>query len=286
MQQETKLRITSWNVLNQGYENPAYYTEDTYPFLHWNQGRNTRAADYLRKHDSDVYCLQEVSSVMANELLAALGERYKMHWAPRTETDAKAQDGLAVIYRGALLQLKDQFVWRYASGKHIFLACLFASATNNKKRFWCVNTHVNFETREADLLALQKQVNDHAGFLSTQLVPKLIMGDFNAERSEEWYKALDRNGLLDAFGGVALGLRQQLTEGNDEHGWPYSYNSGKKAKWIDFILVHRLTTQYSVDGLVVNGSDVSSEFPRDQSMPNEKVPSDHLSIGVIMSGLV
>jgi|WetSurMetagenome_2_1015567.scaffolds.fasta_scaffold195286_2 hypothetical protein len=39
MTEGTVLRITTWNVLNEGYENPEYYHEDSHPYLRWDNGR-------------------------------------------------------------------------------------------------------------------------------------------------------------------------------------------------------------------------------------------------------
>lgn len=262
-QESSLLRITTWNVLNQGYECVDYYSAEVLPFLHWTQGRRERACTYLAKLDSDIYSLQEVSYPMAVEIHTALGgdEIYGLRWQNRTPQGADTEDGCATLFRHGKLVLQDDFYWRYPSGKHILLACLFLCS--GKTPCWVVNTHVNWATRENDLLALQKLLTTHPGFTDC---PKIAMGDFNAERHEEWYKALEKNHLVDAQG---------------EHQWPYSYNSGKLSKWIDFMLMHRLGKE-AVEQIFVGNDALVPPLFKDVALPNASVPSDHLPLTVVL----
>jgi len=260
---DSTLSITTWNVLNQGYECEDYYTKEAHPFLHWNEGRGERAGAYLAKLDSDIYCLQEVSQAMASEIHASLGkEKYELLWKARSLPGDKVEDGCAIIYKKEELLMMSDFVVRYESGKHIFMACLFY---HNDKLLWVVNTHVNWTSREADLLFLQREITTNRYFGES---PKVVMGDFNAERHEAWYQALKENGIVDAL--------YTLTH------LPYSYNSGKMAKWIDFFLLHRIPAQAVQKVCVGNNWTMGDNFT-DTALPNRDVPSDHLPVTVLLT---
>jgi endonuclease/exonuclease/phosphatase family metal-dependent hydrolase len=255
------LSITTWNVLNAGYECEDYYHEDAHPFLHWREGRGERAALYLGKLDSDIYCLQEVSQAMATEIHLSLGKKkYDMLWEARTRPGDKVEDGCAILHRRDqdLAFIRDH-AFRYESGKHIFLSCKFRY---HGEVLWVVNTHVNWATRETDLLTLQEKIND------TSNARTVVMGDFNAERNEAWYQSLGKHGLVDAL--------HNLTH------LPYSYNSGKLSKWIDFFLLNQLPLE-SVQGVCV-GNDWHRQYLfKDTALPSAEVPSDHLPVTVRLS---
>lgn len=259
------LWVTTWNVLNRGYENPEYYAKESHAYLHWDQGRRERAREFIKSLTHDVTCLQEVSQSMLVELFADSPsyQCYATVWEPRTEAGAKTEDGLAIVYQTQSVTLLKKFTWRYPSGKHIILACLFErNDCSQKSQFWCVNTHVNWKTREQDLLELQRQLNKHPEFVAAP-APKIVMGDFNAERHENWYKALGQNGLVDALA--------------DGEGHAYSYNSGKSAKWIDHVLLHGIK-QSSVCEVRYSGMGKSPYTFSDASLPSADIPSDHVPI--------
>ena len=153
------LNIATWNVLNKGYENPEYYGESSLPFLKWENGRRERAFTYLQKFALDVTCLQEVSQSMLHELLndETYREYYDFVWSERTRTGNKTEDGEVILFQKQRLTLVRQFTWRFKSGDHIFLACLFEKKQSpQKSQFWCINTHVNWSTRETDLQDLER----------------------------------------------------------------------------------------------------------------------------------
>jgi mRNA deadenylase 3'-5' endonuclease subunit Ccr4 len=270
---KTPLWITTWNVLNEGYENPEYYSEESHPFLHWDQGRRDRAKEYIKSITLDVTCLQEVSHKMLDELMSndtyQKPHAFSYTWEPRTDASKKTQDGLAIIWKSRAVTLLRKFSWRYPSGGHIFLACLFeyndSTMQQKKSQFWCVNTHVNWATRETDLLELKKQLDSHAEFLASP-APKIIVGDFNAERHEDWYKAI--------VGG------DSLVDALVERSHPYSYNSGKNKKWIDYVLLQGIAVE-DVGCTIVGGTFPPEPYQfKDASLPNNSVPSDHVPITV------
>jgi endonuclease/exonuclease/phosphatase family metal-dependent hydrolase len=253
-------------VLNQAYENEAYYAPVAHPHLKWTQGRGERACQYLKQLDSDIYCLQEVNQSMAAQIRVSLGtDQYDMCWHPRTEPGAKNQDGLAVLYRVTRLQLFASFAWYYPSRKHIVMACGFSDRVEADKKFWCVDTHVNWETREEDLAHLQRQINERTQFVNLPL-PLVVMGDFNAERSENWYRALGQNGLVDPMAALAI---------------PYTYNSGKLAKLIDFMLLHNWDPAAAVKRIWV-GLGPAQRFDY-EALPSSDVPSDHLPLSMLIT---
>ena len=92
------------------------------------------------------------------------------------------------------------------------------------------------------------------------------MGDFNAERGEGWHKSLAKNGLVDV-----LETFSKVTA-----NYPYSYNSGKSSKWIDFVLTQDIDVAKQVTEINVGVGD-SCQFNH-ESLPNEEIPSDHLPI--------
>jgi endonuclease/exonuclease/phosphatase family metal-dependent hydrolase len=108
---------------------------------------------------------------------------------------------------------------------------------------------------------LQKQINSHNDFTSDS---KVIMGDFNAESNERWYTYLERYHLIDVFHG---------------HEGKYSYNSGKLAKWIDFMLLHNLAHDRITKRIIGNEPGVVHNF-EDTTLPSEKIPSDHLPLSL------
>ena len=258
-----QLRITTWNALNPFYENEEYYTKEAHPYLHWDEGRRERALAYLKPLDSDVYCLQEVRPDVAHLLHHALGkETYTLVWHARTPDGDSEPDGCATLYRTSRLVLAEKIIWRYKSRRHIFMACLFACDAD-RVPLWIVNTHVNYMTREQDLAALQRKLTRGKKFVTGS---KVIVGDFNARRSEDWYQLLGENGIIDT-----------MSE-HQRNQWSYSYKSGHDAKWIDYILLHRLPP----DSVVRVFVDI--EFPRfnDTALPNERVPSDHMPLTAVI----
>jgi len=271
------LQITTWNVLNRAYENKEYYAEEAHPFLAWEeQGRGPLACSYLSQLDSDIYCLQEVDQVMAGQFLSHLNlysssdidEPYGMVWSRRTPDDAKSECGEAVLYRKSRLALQALFTYRYPSGSHIYQAVLFTVVGADEHRFWCVNTHVNWKTRDDDLITLQQQLNDNPLFTGATR-PKIVVGDFNAERSDVWYQHLAKHGLVDAMGGHAI---------------PYSYNSGKQSKLIDFVLLHQWDEGRTVRRVVLGNCMylTAMEHFDHKALPSATVPSDHLPVTVVI----
>ncbi len=266
MEQQSSLRITSWNLTSPFYENESYYVQDVIPHLHWAQGRRERAMQYMQPLNSDVYCLQEANPETAGDIHAALGkETYTLVWSGRTADNDAKPDGCAVLYRRSRLNLVERIVWRYPSGRHIFVACLFVCDEAVKNPLWIVNTHVNFTTREHDLLELQRKLTHSKKFVSGR---KVIMGDFNAERTEQWYKALPTNGIVDAMS------EQQREQ------WKYSYNSGKNSKWIDYMLLQKIAADSVIRVFVGNDPSPTAPAPlfNDTGLPNSRVPSDHLPL--------
>jgi mRNA deadenylase 3'-5' endonuclease subunit Ccr4 len=289
-QDALSLKITSWNVLNEGYENPEYYATGSHPYLRWSDGRKERAVSYMDKVMGDVTCLQEVSKAMAQQLAPdPLYWPYDMVWQPRTQLGDRVEDGLAVVYQTQKLTLLNKFTWRYASGKHIFLACLFSingvkNPVTGEKKLWVVNTHVNWKTRLSDLVDLMKQLGEHAAFLASP-APQVVMGDFNATRDEAgWYSQLGKYGVTDALSNLRVEPRGLLGDGtNKDLVWPYSYNSGKMSKWIDHFLLRGFATTSPVKEILVNGSVPFVDYAFDiATLPNATIPSDHLPVTVVL----
>lgn len=256
------ISITTWNVLNEAYENKDYYHQNAHAHLQWSNGRREKASTYLLPLKSDIYCLQEVSFSMATDIYKNMNEDYELLWQPRTSKEKKTQDGCAFIYNKRLFSLDQLFVYRYESGNHIFIAGLFTTTTFEKS-FWVVNTHINWSSRNEDLLDLQKQLENHPKFTTNV---KIIVGDFNAESNESWYKLEDYH-LVDAF-------KKQLG--------PYSYHSGKSSKWIDFMLLHHLPETAVIGRVVGNNPGVQYIF-NDIALPSTNVPSDHLPLTILIS---
>jgi len=267
-QNKTPLRITTWNVLNLAYENPEYYHDDAHPHLHWTKGRAERVAEYARALQSDVYALQEVSEGMSIFLCAKLNEgapgRYAWMWERRTAPN-KPEDGCAILWRTdrVALVFNAGFAYQYhTTQSHIALAKLFTAHAAGGAQFWLVNTHVNWASRAEDLALLQELMGADERFEEAPQAPRLAMGDFNAEASEAWYAQLGKNGLWDVCA--------QIEGGHP----PFSYNSGKQAKFIDFVLAHGLPSERV--GRVAMGA--GEELGEITALPNAAVPSDHLPI--------
>ena len=252
------VKITTWNVLSEAYENKSYYDESIYNYLHWSEGRREKASSYLIGLKSDIYCLREVNFRMALDIYNQFDDNeYELLWQVRTREN-KTEYGCAMIYRKNKCQLKQFFVYRYQSGNHIFIASLFDI---NGKSLWVVDTHINWSSREEDLQDLQEQLNCHLGFTVDNQV---IVGDFNAESSEKWYQSLQKNHLTDAF---------------KDHADDYTYNSGKLAKWIDFILLHHLTEKDVIEWTIGNESGKIPLF-KEKALPNNSISSDHLPLSI------
>jgi endonuclease/exonuclease/phosphatase family metal-dependent hydrolase len=108
-------------------------------------------------------------------------------------------DGCAIIFNAEVLKLVQKNEETYKSGEHIMLSCLFITKSSTPKEFWVLNTHVNYNKREEDLLEL-KNVAKKLVEAKNALV--LFMGDFNAEANEKWYETYQKDGVLDIFYGV------------------------------------------------------------------------------------
>lgn len=222
---------------------------------------------------------------------------YDMVWQPRTQPGDRVEDGLAVVYQTQKLTLLEKFTWRYASGKHIFLACLFSinglknpeTGETEQKKLWIVNTHVNWKTRIEDLVDLMNQLGKHAAFLASP-APQVVMGDFNATRDETgWYGQLGKYGVTDALGELQVEPRGLLGNAtNKELVWPYSYNSGKMSKWIDHFLLRGFNASSPgkispVNEVLVAGVPFVDYAFDYSSLPNATIPSDHLPLTIMLS---
>jgi len=100
-------------------------------------------------------------------------------------------------------------------------------------------------------------------------LPKIAMGDFNAEANEKWYTHLPEFGIIDAV--------------QSHHGKlpDFTYNSGKgNSKYIDFFLLWNINKE-SVQDVFVGIDPINPvDYSAIKYMPSEKVPSDHLPVTI------
>jgi endonuclease/exonuclease/phosphatase family metal-dependent hydrolase len=251
------LKLVSWNVLNPAYAQKERYGEATHAWLDWPVRRPALLAE-LRALDADIYCLQEVTQAIAREIQVALGGAgaYDLLWSPRK---TGSDDGCATLWRAAGLELVAYSVATLLDGAHIVQAILLRDPHSGVRVRVC-NTHINWETRLRDIPALLAQLD--AGFASETPTPMILVGDFNAERSEPWYAALGEAGFRDAW--------QEATTLHISDTHTFSNGGLVENKWVDFALVHGPLVVESV-GLGFAGCD-------NRALPSERCPSDHLPL--------
>jgi len=195
-----------------------------------------------------------------------MGSNFALEYKSRTKND-----GCAIIYNTSALKLVHKKESTYTSGAHIMLACLFAT-TSTLKEFWVVNTHVNFKTREADLIELKTFVK---GLVTTKNVTVFFMGDFNAEANEKWYEAYQKDGVTDIFQAVHGKLSQ------------CTFNSGPKMrKHIDFMMAYNTPPNFMKCVTACYLGNAQEQHPHttsDESWPTQKIPSDHLPVTIVVN---
>jgi endonuclease/exonuclease/phosphatase family metal-dependent hydrolase len=279
MESKETIKLTTFNVLNEAYENPSYYHEEALPFLKWTEGRKERVIEYLKRLNSDFYCLQEVSTTAIQDIVwMGMNDHNDGNYAylhEKRTSSPSGDDGCAIVFNTDRFGFQRQYCYRYKSGKHILLACLFGEFKTDKF-FWVVCTHVDWKTREEGLAELQTVLSSDPALTD---VPKIVMGDFNAVREEPWYQKLSQHGLVDAL--ERLDVRPSGTIDNDlSRQTPYSYNSGKTSKWVDHCLLHGLKSD-AVQCVMINGRE--NIWCTHPVLPNADVPSDHVAVTVRIS---
>jgi endonuclease/exonuclease/phosphatase family metal-dependent hydrolase len=249
---ESTLQLTTWNILNPQYAKPERYANSTLLWLDWKGGRRDRLLNLTPGFGSQIYCLQESTQDAAEAVLDALPRRYKLVWRPRKP---HWDDGCATLYDGerleALLVTTQQI-----DPSHILLSILFKDLRSDAI-FWCCNTHIAWETRNQNLMALLPRLDSiNLACEKRYIHPHalILCGDFNAERDEEWYRAVPLAHFVDPWEGA--------------HGFTFS-NGLQRNKWIDYVLVHGnikpVTQRIELAGLCT-------------TLPSAQVPSDHLPL--------
>lgn len=258
---KTPITLTTWNILNPAYEKPGYYGEIAHKYLKWDTGRKEALHAYIKTLKSDIYCFQESTNKIAEELTTVIknnnNRNYDYIW---TKRKFDADDGCAIIYDKDVVNLLNVIICRH-NNTHIIQSALFENVTN-KNKFWCFNTHVNFMTRNQDIMAMLKTTKQNP----FDDKPKIIVGDFNAEVSEEWYKKLDEELYVDSWV-KKNGLHPQSD---------FTYNSGgKNSKVIDFILLSGFDFG-NVEKVYIEGDTTKITY-----LPNDQIPSDHMPQTII-----
>jgi len=255
-------------MLNPNYENEDWYTAKNIPFLHWSKGRRELALKYLIPLDSDVFSLQETTLNIIGEITNALKSKlnHRDYGIIFETRKSKEDDGCGVIYDKNKLKLLKHQTYSYEGNTHIILACLF-QLTKSPVQFWLVDTHVNWNERERDLLVLKERVDS----LGEKC---LVMGDFNATSNEKWYSIYEKSGILDTYL-VANKRKPKVT-----------YNSGQSKKAIDYLLVWSF--QKEKIGVVSSflGNQPSAPLSPDSThgdLPNKEIPSDHVCLTTVFS---
>jgi endonuclease/exonuclease/phosphatase family metal-dependent hydrolase len=256
-----EVTVTSWNILDVYYELEKYYGVDL-KYLHWNDGRRERVIEWLGNHfqKTDVFCLQECNPKMANEIVHALQAKYSrpIRWLHQRRKQAD-DDGCLVIFDAKKFKSFDFHVHQFQSEAHIFLALKLTSLINPQISFWVVNAHIDWCNRSRDLIELFSEVPK----LGPE--PKLVMGDFNAVASEEWYQKTLRVNALDLY----------QTYWGSQPEW--TFGDGKeKSKSIDFIFA--LGIQKTDLKACYFGLSPEWSFPKERAGPTKDIPSDHLPV--------
>lgn len=247
---QTNITLTTWNILNPAYAKLNYYGDHVHQYLNWNDGRKLAMYEYIKTVNSDIFCLQESTNKIAEEITIIL-KNYDFIWNKRK---SDCDDGCAIIYDKDILNLIDVKVLRH-NDTHIIQAALFENVIN-KHKFWCFNTHINYMTRNEDIIAMlqtTKQFDENH---------KIIVGDFNAEINEEWYTKLNDNLYTDTW----------LTKNGPRQYSDFTFSNGNilPNKWIDFML----TSGFENDD--INKIHINTDMSNMTFMPNEHIPSDHV----------
>ncbi len=254
---KSNITLTTWNILNPSYAISNRYGISTHPYLNWDEGRKNALHKYMATMNSDIYCLQESTNAIAKEITIMLeknsNRNYTLLWANRK---FDSDDGCAIIYDEKMFNLCNAIIHNH-NDTHIIQAILFENI--NKNRFWCFNTHINFMTRNEDIFEMLKISNLHP----FDGVKKIIVGDFNAEINESWYKQLENESYIDAW----------TTKNGEHNNSDFTFSNGNVIpnKWIDFVLLNGFTSD-DINDIYIDKNINTNDM---KYLPNIQIPSDH-----------
>lgn len=257
MNETLPVKLTSWNILNPAYAHRHYYGEKSMPHLEWDK-RRPLMMKFLSVLQSDVYCLQESTEAIAADVKRSLPD-HDISWTRRKKG---SDDGCATLWRSSRFDKVYENVIHHPNGTHVILAILLRER-ETRAMFWCCNTHVNYETREDDLVKMLFMMNTDLRFAR---LPIVVVGDFNAERNESWYQSLQPNGFRDTW------------DGRDMKANQFTFSNGGVIpnKWVDYILVRGNIEPVEVQ--------LGLWDPECHDLPSSTVPSDHLPLTLWFTG--
>jgi len=268
------IQITTWNILNPKFENEKWYTTASLPYLHWESKphpRKPKVLEYLKAVQSHIISIQETNSEIAMEMLFSLNKqnsKYDVIYHPRNN-----HDGCAIFYDKEKLELDKNNIktFYYPKGQHLIQAGLFNLKSNPEKKFWIVNTHVKWATRDLDLLYLKSILDKIEGKI-------VLMGDFNATMNESWYSVFINSGLLNVFEVCQKNNNAVIT-------LPKATFCGEnKSKTIDYFFSRSINKEDHIKSFL--GNDPQSPIKPDfiyEYLPNSELPSDHIPMSCIIS---
>lgn len=250
MQTTPKFKITSLNLLDEYYENPSFYSGVDTEYLFYKKGRKERLIEFLKTYymSTDIFCFQECNLGMLRDISTVFPDFRFLHMPRRQKDD----DGSVIGYRTSLLKYSEMRISPYPGGEHIIFSLCLQDLKNNK--FWVVNTHVDFKNRERDLRLL-------VDYVQTLVGPKIVMGDFNAVATEEWYPYATSKGI-DVYRSL-----------NGKHP-EWTFDSGIIRRSLDFMFLFEEKNIRVVDCYVGTEKDCNLKGPA----PNKDIPTDHISI--------
>lgn len=251
-------RITTWNVLNQRYIHEERYGAEVHPYLAW-ETRLPLLKATIAGLRSDIYCLQEATSELLGELLDHMGHDWRGLWAPRNHDKT---DGCALLYDGTRFTFLDSQIVSTPYDRDHIVQRVYLKENTSGWSFIICNTHINWSTRALDIPAvMQSEANSGRDVI--------LVGDFNAERSEAWY----------THDLAKSGFRDVCAERSESIVNRASFSNGGKQpnKWIDYILLSGEHIQPRSCGLELH----SGLEPL--ALPSVHVASDHLPLSLTFS---
>jgi len=268
------VQITTWNMLNPQFENEKWYSSTAVKYLHWDSSTNPRKPvllDFLKPLKSQIYSLQETNSNIVMEILQSLNKKnpiYDVIYHPRNK-----HDGCAIFYDKVKLELDINNIklLNYPGG-HLVQACCFQLQNNPNKKFWVINTHVKWATRDTDLIYLKSIIDN---FFEGKII---LMGDFNATMNEQWYSHYINGGYLNMYE-----VCQKKIPGATLYP-KATYNCGKKdSKTIDYMISKNIKAEDHIKSFLGNNpeSPISPDFVHEY-LPNSEIPSDHIPVSCII----
>lgn len=161
--------------------------------------RRTLIADVLRQADADVIAFQEVLQDSGKQLpnqaetLAQMLGGYSVRFMSTSPEDAPNRYGNAIITRLPIIETDTKKLEPLSD----YRTAIRLRVRSGANTIDIVNTHLAYQADAGPVRT--QQINDLIGWLPTDNIPLVVMGDFNAPLAEPALIPLRARGLISAL---------------------------------------------------------------------------------------